>query len=185
MAATAKLRVPANTNHYAEYQVISVNANGTESFASEPVEVVPARAVNKIEVESIYPKSDLSYQGYSGNGFVEISATNNTTLNIVAEVKESGKYAINFGYSNGNGPINTENKCAIRTLNVDDRFAGTLVFPQRGKGEWSVWGLTNSVIVDLKKGKNKLSLTYKDANVNMNGEVNQAMVDYLRIVKLN
>jgi hypothetical protein len=185
IANTTSLSAAVDSSHYSEYQVIGVDARGVESFASEPVEVVPAKALTKLELEDIYPKSDLPYQGYSGSGFVEISTTSNLTLNIDVDVKESGKYAISFGYSNGNGPINTENKCAIRTLNVNDQFAGTMVFPQRGKGEWSVWGLTNPVTVDLKKGKNNLSLLYKSANANMNGDVNQAMVDYIRVIKLN
>ena len=93
-------------------------------------------------------------------------------------------YAIDFRYANGNGPVNTENKCAIRTLRVNDEFAGTVVLPQRGKNEWSDWGFSNSVIIYLEKGSQMITLGLESANNNMNGEINQAMLDYMRISKI-
>ncbi|WP_426670670.1 glycogen debranching protein [Mucilaginibacter sp. McL0603] len=184
IASINGLIFPVNTNEYAEYQVASVDAKGISSFNSEPLETIPAKAVNIIQAESIADPSELPYQGFSGKGFVEISKTKNTTLTITVDIKEDGIYAIDFKYANGNGPINTENKCAIRTLDVDEHFAGTLVFPQRGKGEWSNWGFSNSVKVKLSKGKHVVTLQFKDANENMNGDINQAMIDYLRMIKL-
>ncbi|MDR3697836.1 MGH1-like glycoside hydrolase domain-containing protein [Mucilaginibacter sp.] len=176
-------KVPANG--YAEYQVASVDAKGVSSFNSEPVQVIPANVVSVTEAETVADKSDLPYQGFSGSGFVEISKTQNTSINIPLNITQTGVYAIDFKYANGNGPINTENKCAIRALDADGHFAGTVVFPQRGKGVWSDWGFSNSVQLHLSKGKHILSLQFKPANENMNGDINQAMVDYLRVVRLN
>ena len=92
---------------------------------------------------------------------------------------------MDFRYANGNGPTNTENKCAIRTFNVDGQFAGTFVFPQRGKEEWSNWGFSNVNTVKLTKGTHEFQLSFEDWNENMNGEINQAMLDYLRLIKIN
>ncbi|MDB5023579.1 MAG: Cycloisomaltooligosaccharide glucanotransferase precursor [Mucilaginibacter sp.] len=184
IASVKGLTYPVTTAQYGEYQVAAVDARGVNSFNSEPVEVIPAKAANIVEAENIAAKSELSYQGFSGNGFVELSRTKNRTIDIPFEIKEDGTYAIDFKYANGNGPINTENKCAIRTLNVDRCFAGTMVFPQRGKGEWSNWGFSNSVKMKLTKGKHTLTLQFKDANENMNGQINQAMIDYLRMIKI-
>lgn len=86
---------------------------------------------------------------------------------------------------NGNGPINTENKCAIRTLKADHVFAGTFVFPQRGNGEWSNWGFSNGVKLKLTKGRHTLTLQFENANENMNGQINQAMLDYLSVIKIS
>jgi hypothetical protein len=61
---------------------------------------------------------------------------------------------------------------------------GTIVLPQRGNDEWSNWGFTNSVQLLLDKGAHRLSLEYEPWNENMNEQVNQAMLDYMRIVKL-
>ncbi len=76
------------------------------------------------------------------------------------EVKKAGWYFIDSRYANGNGPANTENKCAIRTLMVNDANAGVWVFPQRGKEEWSNWGYTNLIKVYLRAGKHQLSICY-------------------------
>jgi hypothetical protein len=186
MAGTTKmLSFSVSANEYAEYQVASTDAKGVSSFNSEPIEVIPAKVIVTTEVENASAKSDLPYQGFTGKGFVEISKSVNTMLNIPVKVKEDGIYAIDFRYANGNGPINTENKCAIRTLDVDNKFAGTMVFPQRGKGEWSTWGLSNTVQIKLSKGDHTVSVELKDANENMNGDINQAMLDQLRLVKID
>ena len=126
----------------------------------------------------------LPYNGFAGEGFIEISKSVNTVVNISINIPQAGSYALDFRYANGNGPINTENKCAIRTLKMDNQFRGTFVFPQRGTNEWSNWGFSNSIIIYLKKGKHTLTLSLKKANENMNGEINQAMVDYLRVSKI-
>jgi len=55
-----------------------------------------------------------------------------------------------------------------------------LVFPQRGSNERSDWGFSNAVHVSLEKGINELRIEYKDWNINMDGEINEAMLDYLR-----
>ncbi|MND81578.1 hypothetical protein D3C80_733810 [compost metagenome] len=115
---------------------------------------------------------------------MEISTQKNTILSFETTITEAGTYAINFKYANGNGPINTENKCAFRTLKLNNKQVGTVVLPQRGTNEWSEWGMSNSVIVELKAGTNKFDLTYETNNANMNGTVNQAMLDYVRIVKV-
>jgi hypothetical protein len=94
-------------------------------------------------------------------------------------------YAIDFRYANGNGPTNTENKCAIRTLFVDNVPINAIVFPQRGKEEWSNWGFSNALKVPLKKGKHIIAISMETANENMNGEINQAMIDYARLQFLN
>ncbi|QKG52961.1 MGH1-like glycoside hydrolase domain-containing protein [Hymenobacter sp. BRD67] len=168
---------------YAEYQVLAINAKGHESFASEPLPVgVPAA---EIQLETLAPAAAYAYKGFSGTGFIEVSTAKNTRLSIPVEVPEAGLYALDFRYANGNGPINTNNQCAIRTLR-DGRgqLLGTVVLPQRGVAEWSNWGFSNPAMVRLAKGKNMLTLTYEPANTNMNGAVNQAMLDYLRVRKI-
>ncbi|HAL83810.1 MAG TPA: hypothetical protein DCO83_17520 [Mucilaginibacter sp.] len=114
-----------------------------------------------------------------------MSKTENTALNIPVNITESGIYAIDFRYANGNVPVNTENKCAIRTFTVDNNVAGVIVLPQRGKGEWSNWGYSNAVKVRLQKGSHILSLQFKEANENMNGDINEAMIDNVRLIKLD
>jgi hypothetical protein len=184
IASVKALAYAVPATRYAEYQVAAVDVKGITSFNSKPVDVTPAKAIAIIQAESIANRSESPGQGFSGDGFVEISKTKNPDLTFSIAIKEDGLYTVDFRYANGNGPINTENKCAIRTLAVDNHFTGTVVFPQRGKGEWSNWGFSNSVKVKLTKGKHALALQFKNANENMNGDINQAMIDYLRVIKL-
>jgi Bacterial alpha-L-rhamnosidase 6 hairpin glycosidase domain len=169
---------------YTEYQVIAVDKKGVQSFASEPVTISDKKQVSIYEMENYNPKSDLPYYGFSGTGFTETSKTVNTSVSIPVEIIQPGLYAIDFKYSNGNGPTNTENKCAMRTLKINKQVAGTIILPQRGTKEWSNWGFSNSVIIRLNKGAHIVTLCLEDHNDNMNGEINQAMIDYLRISKI-
>lgn len=168
-----------------EYQVIAADKNGVTSFASEPVLIAETKEIQVIPMETVAAKSTLPYQGYTTNGFIEISKTKNRKVTLQINIAEAGTYAMDFRYANGNGPTNTENKCAIRTFNVDGQFAGTFVFPQRGKEEWSNWGFSNVNTVKLTKGTHEFQLSFEDWNENMNGEINQAMLDYLRLIKIN
>jgi hypothetical protein len=174
-----------NAKQSGEYQVIAADKNKVTSFASEPVLITATKEMQTIAMETIAAKSELPYQGYTANGFIEISKTKNKNLTVKVNIAETGTYAIDFRYANGNGPTNTENKCAIRTFNVDGQFAGTFVFPQRGKEEWSDWGFSNINSVKLEKGEHEFNLSFQDWNENMNGEINQAMLDYLRIIRIN
>lgn len=169
---------------FSEFQVIAVDRSGVESFASEPIVIFNGR-VYELELENFTVKSDKNYKNYSGDGFVEISVTENTSLSIPIRTDESGVYSVRFRYANGNGPINTENKCAIRSLFLDEKFSGTIVMPHRGTNEWSNWGYSNEIKVPLKKGENLLQINYESNNQNMNIDINQAMLDKVEIRKLN
>jgi len=172
--------VAAPTDVVAEYQVLAVGGNGLQSFASEPLDVGPAP--QQVQLETLAPAAAYPYQGFSGAGFVEISTTKNTRLSLPVAVPAAGLYALDFRYANGNGPTNTNNKCALRTLrDAQGRQLGTVVLPQRGVDEWSNWGYTNAVLVQLPAGASTLTLAYEPANTNMNGAVNQAMLDCLRL----
>ena len=180
--AATSFAVPAGS--FAAYQVIAVDGAGRESFASEPLETGSEPAARLVQLESVAPKAGLAYKGYTGAGFVEISKTRNTALVIPVTVPEAGLYAVDFRYANGNGPVNTNNRCAIRTLRRGPALLGTVVLPQRGVDEWSNWGYSNPVLVRLEKGTQPLTLALEPANENMNGDVNQAVLDYLRVKKI-
>ena len=181
---TTDTKYTITDKHFAEYQVVAIDHQNISSFASEPVVVYDNASSKTYEIEKNVAKSDAAYKGYSGSGFVEISKIKNTTLSIPIEIIETGLYAIVFKYANGNGPINTENKCAIRTLKDGKKVIGTIVLPQRGTDEWSNWGWSNFIHADLTKGKHTLLVSLELANENMNGEINEAMLDYMEVIKL-
>jgi hypothetical protein len=167
----------------AEYQIIAIDKQGYESLPSQPI------AISKnehfiIEAEKIASKSHLIYPGFSGDGFVRSTLVQNDRLHFPVSIPSEGLYAIDFRYSNGNGPINSESKCAIRSLWVGDTLQGTVVLPQRGLHEWYNWGFTNRIYVTLPKGLSQMTLSYEANNQNTHSIINEAMIDYLRIQKV-
>ena len=173
-----------NESGFNEFTVIALDSTKTESFAAEPISFAGKEKVNIIEIENSTAKANYPYKGFSGDGFVETSTTINASIQIPINISVAGFYSIDIKYANGNGPTNTENKCAIRTAQVDNKKAGIFVLPQRGKDEWSNWGFSNAVQTYFTAGKHILTIKLEPFNENMNGEINQAMLDYLRITKL-
>ncbi len=167
---------------YSSYMISAIDADKNEGFASAPVVYAPD--IRIVEIEQFAPKSDLPFSNFSGEGFVEFSLDQNRELIIPLTVNEAGTYLIDFRYSNGEGRWNTDNKCAIRSLTVNDRYEGVIVLPQRGQDEWSDWGYSNVKQVNLNAGNNQIKIHFEDWNHNMNVEVNRAMLDNMRLIKI-
>lgn len=164
-----------------EWQVIGVAGRDTQSFASEPRSNRPSSFFDMDEEMAVMVSPEVSYpakgiRGYKGDGFAEIdhkSVATTTTINV----PNDGYYSISYRYANGNGPVNTENKAAVRSLYVDGKDSGTIVLPQRGSGNWEDWGRSNSVKLYLSKGSHKLSLQLNPEDENMNLKTNHAIID--------
>ncbi|MEN9445482.1 MAG: hypothetical protein RIS47_2373 [Bacteroidota bacterium] len=171
------------TNHiYGEWQVQAISSTGFNSYLSKPICYIPKNEKIVVEAESATRPSKLNYMGFTGNKFVESTIETNNAIPFSFRTTLQSEYLLDIRYSNGNGPTNTDNKCAIRTLYVDDERVGVIVLPQRGSGEWSNWGYSNALRLKLKPGPHKVLLVYEPTNRNMNGLVNTAMIDHLRII---
>lgn len=168
---------------YAQYRVTAWGDNGFESFSSEPLAITDNSTVETLEAEKEGPKSALPFVNYSGRGFVALTKNRNTNLEFDYRTREAGEYLVDFRYSNGSGPWNTDNKCAVRSLYVNGEYQGAVVMPQRGLNEWSDWSYSNSRLVNLEKGRNTISLRFEPWNENMNVVINRAMVDYVRVIR--
>jgi len=154
-----------------EYQVTAEDAAGLTSFASEPVFIGP-------------PDEEQWIAMHGGAAGLNISEAENLHLKFSLNILQEGIYALRFRYANGNGPVSTENKCAIRTFWLDGIQAGTFVFPQRGEDNWSDWGFSNILKLGLTAGTHHLGLSLENWNENMNGHTNQAKLDYLSVIKI-
>ncbi|BDD03352.1 hypothetical protein AUTU_08350 [Aureibacter tunicatorum] len=170
---------------YTEYQVAALDSLGYQSFLSKPLIYIPQGHEQILQIEKFAKLSTLPYEGYNGKGFIELTKTKNTDVKIPVTINKDGLYAISFRYSNGSGPYNTDNKCAIRSLIVDNNNEGAIIMSQLGKDEWSSWSESNSQQVRLKKGKHLLQLKFLPHNENMNVDVNRALVDQVKITKLD
>ena len=121
--------------------------------------------------------------GFTGGGFAEIDKTASPLVTTIS-VPEDGTYAVSVRYANGNGPVNTENKAAIRTLSVDRDRAGVLVMPTRGVANWNDWGESNYVEVPLRAGEHTLTIDFRPENNNMNIDTNHALIDCIVVEKI-
>ncbi|NLE35633.1 MAG: glycogen debranching protein, partial [Bacteroidales bacterium] len=165
-----------------EYQVMAEDSNGVCSFLSNPVKV--GSGANATEAEIFNIRRETIVPGFSGTGYIRSGIKENSEL-IIRIHAEAGNYLIRARYANGTGPVNTDNNCAIRSLYVNGRYTCPLVFPQRGKDEWSDWGYTFPERIELKDGENILAIRYEDFNRNMDGEINEFLLDLISLEKIN
>ncbi len=171
-----------------EWQVTGINSEGIPSFASEP-------RSNRQKLIFQFPKEkttassgEISYlpstpiAGFSSNGFAETDSKSEP-IDIRINAPEAGEYSVSLRYANGNGPVNTENKCAVRSLILNGEKTGTLVLPQRGVANWDDWGMSNPVRVHLPAGESTLTIRYLPENENMNIGTNHALLDCIIVEK--
>ncbi|NOX88218.1 MAG: glycogen debranching protein [Calditrichaeota bacterium] len=170
-----------NKDETAEYQVCAIDADGVSSFLSEPIEVINPAEVRIIEIEDFTAQFMNRYKGYSGKGYLKSDKEQNIVFKLTLNVPKEGDYKIDLRYANGEGPINTNNKCAIRSLYVDNERIGAMVFPQRGNEVWDDWGYSNAQKVHLSEGKHVLELRFDPSDENMNGKINRVFLDHLRV----
>ena len=165
-----------------EYTVVAVDINGSESFMSQPVVSMTHKS---FEVEASNGSFESSIEGSNGKGYIRTTISNNNDILFIKEIDCDGYYWVDFKYSNGNGPINTFNACGVRSLYINNEMVSTIVLPQRGDNIWNNWGYSNSVKYYFKKGTAQFNLKYLPVNGNMNGKINEALIDHLRIVQVN
>jgi hypothetical protein len=171
----------APEREYAEYQVLSLDAAGIPSFLSEPV-----RREAPGSVTLVRPAGGLerTHAGFSGEGYLRLTRTQNTSVQLPVQVACTATYAVDTRYANGNGPVNTDSKAAVRTLRVDGREAGVLVMPQRGSNLWTEWGYGTAVHTRLTRGAHWLTLAFTPLDENMDRHENTALLDYVRLTRL-
>lgn len=171
-----------------EWQVIGVSGDGVQSFASEPRSNRPAvvvefpNEVRGVSSKEVTYRPNAKVEGFTGDGFVE-SEQRSAPAEVEVVIPEDGVYTVAVRYSNGNGPVNTENKAGVRTLMLDGVKVGTLVLPQRGVANWNDWGMSNTVSLPLKAGKHRLGVVYLPEDENMNIQSNYMLLDNVRIEK--
>jgi hypothetical protein len=156
-----------------ELQVEAVDQAGVTSFASEPLFICPSARVTSIPAKS------------ESNEPVRLEKDSTGTFTCQFTVPSSGSYTIDVRYANGNGPINTDNKCAIRTMLIDGVKIGSIVMPQRGEGKWEEWGYSNALLTDIASGIHTVTLEYRPYDANMNGAINTALVKEFRCTLLH
>ncbi len=155
------------------------------SFGSEPImlwnqaEILEAEKLDNF----LFGKTLKDAPGFEGKGYIELSEKANRKIDFKVDAPTAGTYWVMVRYANGSGPINTDNKCALRSVFIKNQYAGTLVMPQRGYEEWSNWGYSNCLKVTLAEGKNEVSIRFEEYNHNMNRQENRAFLDQVFFIK--
>ena len=168
LTRTTATSVPVEVRHVlSEYQVLAIDADGDESFLSEPVRIIGGNGEQLVKPSGL--ALEHRYTGFSGSGYLSLTSQQNLTMTIDIDVPRAGTYAIDARYANGSGPVNTEDKVAVRTLVVDSDTAGVLVMPQRGTNLWTEWGWTNPLRAMLTAGHHTLTLVFTPMDVNIIG----------------
>jgi len=162
-------------SRFTEYQVAALGANHQASFLSEPqtVGIATAQISDSIHAGSLDPPDDSELNQQSPD------------LAFNVTIPADGRYSLAVLYSNGSGPINTDNKCAIRTLFVDHRAIGPLVLPQRGKDLWDDRGWSNRLVLSLTAGRHHFELRLLPYDTNMNGQINTARFSSVELWRID
>lgn len=168
---------------YTLTDVVPVLHEQFAGFTCRPIEQIPEGALTIVGAKEMgITGTGLIADKKMAASFIETSKGKNRDINFTVFAAEDGEYFFDVRYANGSGPINTQNKCALRLLYVNGAEAGPIVMPQRGIDEWISTGYSNMLTINLKKGVNKLSLRLEIENMNAEG-VNTALLRYARIIK--
>ncbi len=162
------------SNGLTQYQVAAVDSSGVASFLSEPV---------KLD-EKVITVPVVTGDSGQTQAFATLEQSGRTGLSVNREIPRSGQYSLAFRYANGSGPISTDNKCAVRTLLIDGKEVGPVVFPQRGMGDWNDWGTSNIQLTQLSAGMHRFELRLLPQDINMNGVVNSVRIASISLVAL-
>nr|WP_320119799.1 hypothetical protein [uncultured Marinifilum sp.] len=158
-----------------EYRVRAIDSLGIYSDYSKALQLFESKYERYLEAEDF-----LEHRKYK---YVNFSNKENKIYYFQVRAPRNGNYNISFLYANGNGPIDSDNKCSTRSFWLNSSYLGSIVFPQRGKGNWNNYGFTNSFTIDLKKGNNYFKISYEDFNKNMNKEINSFRIDKIRLLR--
>jgi hypothetical protein len=120
----------------------------------------------------------------AAKSFVMLDSAGKTAPSFTIEIPQSGRYALSFRYANGNGPINTNNRCAVRTLFLDGAEVGPMIFPQRGEGQWDNFGVSNVHTMSLSTGVHRVELRLTQHDINMDGSINQAAISSFILARI-
>lgn len=96
------------------------------------------------------------------------------------DIPRAGLWLLRFRYGNGSGPISTDNKCALRTVTLNGTAAGKAIFPQTGNWTDRVWSVIT--YLKLRPGRNRIGLSLSAEDSNMDGSVNEVVLDTLELV---
>lgn len=172
-------------------QITALSTSGASGFSSKPYLYLPQRQCHVIEAPSLAKSGTKILEDKAlASKFVESNRFRNRNIGFDFESPEKDQYLVEVHYANGLGVVNGKRKVALRRFLVNGRETGMLAFPQlsaanapRDGESWqqmTTW--SNSVIVDLEKGTNRLELRYyQPSPVYSDPNFNVVLFDLVRL----
>lgn len=158
------------------YQVMAVSLDGRESYLNEPNE---------------YPSPDARTEtrpcGLSGDEvwFSRVTDVPDALFYNV-NVERPGVYRVDAFFANGTYDASDGNTCALRSLYLDGRRAGTLAFPHTSRsGNWEYFIYSTAAEVVLTPGPHRVEMVYDAFSENMNRLVNDMVIKHLRFTRIS
>ena len=173
-------------NVYGVYSLVAVDKDGIVSELSAPITIRPTTV--KVEAENgVYTSEPVNGPtGYSGWGAVTSNALDaaNSGVTVTVNVPKTGTYYFSVGYGN-KGRSTDGNNCGIRSIYLDGKDVGTIVFPVM---EFD-WSRSTHITLQLTEGTHTIRVVadnrvnWYDENMNyLEGQRDQTIyLDYFQL----
>lgn len=144
-----------DTSVYGCYSLMAVSADGICSELSKPIVVSPTRI--KVEAEN----GSVSDSSLISSGYVIDKRSKSAKLTLSVNISKKGKYELS-GIYNNSGDATSGVSCAIRSVYVDDKDMGSLVFPEVQSSKKNQ--TSTHLALNLDAGTHSVKIFYDTAN---------------------
>ncbi len=168
--------IPAPGRGDVSFQVMAVALDGRESYLNEPND---------------YPSADSRMEtrpcGLSGDEVWFSRVTESPdALCYNVNIDTPGVYRVDAFFANGTYDVSDGNTCALRSLYLNGRRAGTLAFPHTSRsGNWEYFIYSTAVETVMTPGPCRVEVVYDSFSENMNRLVNDMVIKHLRFTRIS
>lgn len=145
--------------------IVPLLAGGQTGFSPRSHVYAPAQSEITVRASSVTPRRPplhLIKDRRTADDYIELAARHNTRITCYANVPVAGEYFLTVGYSNGSV------RTARRILSINDRDVATVICPALSPDDWITVRPSNTVVVSLREGPNKIALTYIEGTMLLN-----------------
>lgn len=120
------------------------------------------------------------------DNYIELSPARNKSLQFKIESKNKGRYFLVARFANGSGEENTQTRCVIRTVSVNNKRVGTLILQCNGEGNWVKFISSNKILFTLEKGLNNISIDFVSPyDLNSAGSAGTALIEWIKLIRID
>lgn len=146
-------------------QIVPMLADGQAGFSPRGHVYAPGQSEIIVRASSVTPRRPPLHfikDRRTADDYIELAARHNTRITCYANVPVAGEYFLTVGYSNGSV------RTARRVLSINDRDVATVICPALSQDDWITVRPSNTVVVSLREGPNKIALTYIEGTMLLN-----------------